>query len=334
MNTSLPAARAASLAEIAGLLRRAQRVLAFCHISPDGDAIGSLLGLGWILRALPPLPAATERHVALVCADPAPPQLSFLPGVERLLTAPPDGPWDAIVALDASDAKRLGSVFRPADYGAAPVIVLDHHITNLYFGALNYVDTRAAATAQVVVDLADALAAPITHPAAVCLLTGLVTDTLSFRTTNTTPEVLRTAARLMEAGANVSEITALALNRRPLAAIRLWALALAALQLEGNVLWTQVTPAMRAAAGSPQDGESGLAEYLLNAPEARATAIFSEKADGTVEISFRSRPGCDVAQIALSLGGGGHPQAAGCTLPGPLAAAQGRVLPLLHRAAA
>ena len=333
MNTSLPAERAASLAEIASVLRRAQRVLAFCHISPDGDAIGSLLGLGWILRELPPPPAAEVRQVALVCADPLLPQLSFLPGAERLLTAPPDGPWDAIVAVDASDVKRLGSVFRPDDYGAAPVIVLDHHITNLYFGALNYVDTRAAATAQVVVDLADALAAPITREAAVCLLTGLVTDTLSFRTTNTTPEVMRTAARLMEAGANVSEITALALNRRPLAAIRLWALALAALQLDGNVLWTQVTSAMREAAGSPQDGESGLAEYLLNAPEARATAIFSEKTNGAVEISFRSRPGCDVAQIALSLGGGGHPQAAGCTLPGPLADAQARVLPLLHRAA-
>jgi len=94
-----------------------------------------------------------------------------------------------------------------------------------------------------------------------------------------------------------------------------------------------VTPAMRQAVGSPQDGESGLAEYLLNAPEARATAVFSEKTDGAVEISFRSRPGCDVAQIALSLGGGGHRQAAGCTVPGPLADALARVLPLLHRAA-
>ncbi len=333
MNTSLPAARAATLAQIASVLRRAQRVLAFCHISPDGDAIGSLLGLGWILRNLPLPPPAAARQIALVCADPLPPQLGFLPGAERLLTAAPAGPWDAIVAVDASDAKRLGGVFRPDDYGAAPIIVLDHHVTNLHFGALNYVEPRAAATAQVVVDLADALEVPITQAAAVCLLTGLVTDTLSFRTPNTTPEVMRTAARLMEAGADVAEITALALNRLPLAAIRLWALALAALQLDGNVLWTQVTPAMRQAAGSPHDGESGLAEYLLNAPEARATAVFSEKADGAVEISFRSRPGCDVAQIALSLGGGGHRQAAGCTVPGPLADALARVLPLLHRAA-
>lgn len=334
MNALPPAERAASLAAIAGVLRGAARVLAFCHISPDGDAIGSLLALGWLLRELEPAPDAEPRRVTLVCADPLPPELGFLPGAAELLSAAPPGPWDAVVAVDASDAKRLGAAFCSADFGPAPVIVLDHHITNLYFGTLNYVDTRAAATAQAIVDLADALAVPIHREAAVCLLTGLVTDTLSFRTSNTTPEVLRCAARLMEAGANVSEIAALALNRRSLAAIRLWALALAQLRLEGNVLWTQVTSAMRAEAGAPKDGESGLAEYLLSAPEARATAVFSEKADGNVEISFRSRPGCDVAQVALSLGGGGHPQAAGCTIPGPLAAARGRVLPLLRRATA
>lgn len=333
MTASKPVERAASLAEIAGVLRRARRVLAFCHISPDGDAVGSLLGLGWILRGLASDAAAEERRIALVCADSLPPQLGFLPGVEQLLAEPPAGPWDAVVSVDASDAKRLGSVFRPGDYGAAPIIVLDHHITNLYFGTLNYVDTRAAASAQIVIDLADVLEAPISQEAAVCLLAGLVTDTLSFRTSNVTPDVLRAAARLMEAGANISEITALALNRRPLGAIRLWALALAQLRLEHEVLWTYVTPAMRAAAEAPKEGESGLAEYLLSAPEARATAIFSEKTDGDIEISFRSRPGYDVAQIALSLGGGGHPQAAGCTIPGPLAAAQARVLPLLFRIA-
>ena len=182
---------AATLAEIAAILREARRVLAFCHVNPDGDALGAMLGLGWLLR---PDRSLKTCQVSCVCADPVPAKLAFLPGAEQITTAPPPGPWDVVVALDSSDAKRLGEPFRPADFAPAPIIVIDHHITNLRFGDLNYVDTSAASTSEIVVALADALAAPISREAAVCLLTGVVTDTLSFRTSNVTPQ--RAARRL------------------------------------------------------------------------------------------------------------------------------------------
>ena len=328
--TPAPNERAASrrgLAAIAGRLSRARRILAFCHIAPDGDALGSLLGLGWLLKSLPP---EEQRKTTLVCADGVPVQFQFLPGSGEILSEPPSLTWDAIVAVDSSDERRLGDCFRPAtEGGGAPVLVLDHHVTNLNFGTLNYVDPAAAATAQVIVDLADALRAPIGPEAATCLLTGLVTDTLSFRTSNVTPEVMCVAARLMDEGANLYEITERALSQKPLNVMRLWGLALAGLHQERNVVWALITREMRAQAGALDTGDGGLASFLINAPEAKVAAVFSEKPDGQVEIGLRARNGLDVSRLALALGGGGHPQAAGCTLPGPLADAETRLLPLL-----
>ncbi len=323
-----PAAHTAALHQAATALRSAQRVLALCHTNPDGDAIGSLLGLAWVLRALP-----TPPTVITACADPTPLALQFLPGAQQIYSTPPPNHWDVIVALDASDPARLGDIFKPETYDA-PVILLDHHITNLRFGAINLVDTSAAATAQIVLALADALAAPVGYEAAVCLLTGLVTDTLSFRTNNMTPEVFTAAARLMAAGADVSEIAQRSLFDRSLATLRLWGAGLSQVQFEGQVAWTVLTKAMRERAGLTSSSENGLSSQLINAAEARIAATFNEVEDQQVEISLRSRLGYDVATIALSLGGGGHPQAAGCTLAGAPAEVVARMVPLLLAAAA
>ncbi len=333
MATTLEPLRPATLAQIADILRRARRVLAISHVSPDGDAIGSLLGFGWLMRGMWPARPPQTYQVCLALADPAPAQFRFLPGVADIVAEPPSWPWDVVVALDASDLPRLGGPFRPDEYGETPVIVLDHHVTNLYFGTLNYVDTAAAATSQIIVDLADALGVPLNREAATCLLTGLVTDTLSFRTSNVNARVMATAMRLMEAGANLAEINERAMNHKPLSTMRLWGLALADLKLRGQVLWTHITPAMRARVAAPENGDGGLVGYLINAPEAKISAVFSEKSDGRIDIGFRARPGYDVSGVAFSLGGGGHPQAAGCTIPGPLVAAEACVLSMLFKVA-
>lgn len=302
-----------------------------CHIHPDGDAIGSLLAFGWLLAALPDPPT-----VVLACADPVPPALQFLPGADGITAALPAGPWDAIVALDASDPARLGDIYRavldsPAS-GQPDVLVIDHHITNPGFGALNYVDPAAAATAQLVLRLADALAVPIRDEAALCLMTGLVTDTLAFRTSNVDAAVLAAASRLADHGVSIAAIVQRTLSDQPAAILRLWGLALSELRVEDGVVWTVVTRAMRAAAGIAGEEDGKLVSQLINAAEARAAVLFNEQADGTVEVDLRARPGYDIAQVALSLGGGGHPQAAGCTLPGGWAEAAARVLPLVRAA--
>jgi bifunctional oligoribonuclease and PAP phosphatase NrnA len=324
---------ASTLAEIAGVLCSARRVLAFCHVNPDGDALGSMLALGWLLRALQPHATPEMLQVSLVCADPVPSKLNFLPGADHVTTSPPPGPWDAVVALDSSDAKRLGSPFRSEIFPPAPLIVLDHHVTNLHFGTLNYVDVRATSTSEIVLDLAYALGAAIGLEAATCLLTGVVTDTLGFRTSNVTPKVLTTASRLMEAGADLHQITKLTLGDRPLSIMRLWGLALSQLHLEDGVLWAEVTKEMREAAGVPDEDDGGLVSHLITAHEARVAAVFGELNDGTVDLDLRATLPYEVASVALRLDGGGHPQASGAHLQGPLAEAERRVLPLLKKVA-
>jgi len=322
-----------TLTEITDLLRRGGRVLAISHVAPDGDAIGSLLGFDWVLRSANSNGfAQSARKLTLACADPVPAQFQWLPGASEIISTPPAGPWDVVVGLDASDGARLGSPFRPADFGAAPIVIIDHHITNLRFGTLNYVNPAAVATSQIVVDLADALGAPISREAATCLLTGLVTDTLGFRTSNVTPQVMAVAMRLMEAGANLAEITERTLNHKPLNTLRLWGQALANVQINGRVVWATITRQMRDQVDAPLNGDGGLVSQLINAPEAVIAAVFSETADGKIEIGFRAKSGYDVSQIALSLGGGGHPQASGCTVAGPLKAAEAQVVPLLLNA--
>lgn len=317
------------LNEIARLLRNAHDVLALCHVNPDGDAIGSLLALKWLLQALPSAPQVTA-----VCADPVPDALQFLPGAEGILSRAPDRCWDAVVALDASDFARLGGALDPVLVDAVPLIVLDHHVTNLHFGAFNYVDPEAAATAQIVIDLADALSIAIGGNAAVCLLTGLVTDTLGFRTSNVSLRVMRAALRLVEAGASMPEITQRTLNNRALSIMRLWGAALSRLHFDRRVVWAEVTREMRTQAGVGGDEDGGLVSHLITASEATVAAVFNELTDGRIEVDLRARPGYDVAAVALSVGGGGHPQASGCVLPGTLEQVEARLLPMLIRAAA
>jgi phosphoesterase RecJ-like protein len=324
----MPTANSATLSELVAPILGASQIVAFCHVNPDGDAIGSLLGLGHLLDALP-----GERTVVLACQDPAPEALLFVPGVGRIVDTLPAGfRPDLVISLDASDPARLGKIFSDLAFSPTPLIVIDHHITNLHFGNLNYVAPEAASTSQLVVALGDALGVPLPREAAEPLLVGLVTDTLGFRTSNVTAAELACAVRLIEAGANLADISQRTLATRPFKHMRLWGMAFEAAHLEGYVLWAEVTRKMREAAGIFDEDDGGLVSQLINAAEARIAVVFNELDDGRTEVDFRARPGYDVSTVALSLGGGGHPQAAGCALAGPMADAEARVLPLVQAA--
>jgi phosphoesterase RecJ-like protein len=183
--------------------------------------------------------------------------------------------------------------------------------------------------------LADAVQAPLEGALAECLLTGIVTDTLCFRTSNTTPAVLEAAMRLMQGGADLSLITERTVNRRPYNLIRLWGFVLPSVQLEERVIWATVTRAQLARAELfPSD--ISLSSFLITADEADISAVFLEKLDGqghlAVECSFRAKRGFNVAEVAFALGGGGHPAASGCTLAGTLAEVTARVVTALKEA--
>jgi phosphoesterase RecJ-like protein len=212
-----------------------------------------------------------------------------------------------------------------------PIINIDHHITNMGFGSVNWVDSNSAATAQMVLTLIERLGVPLDSTIATCLLNGIVTDTHGFRTPNTTPAVMEAATKLMTAGASLPEITGQVFNRRPLAVLRLWGRALNAVQLDGRIIWTEISQAMKHECGLGSDSDDGLVSFLISACEADVGIVFTEKDDGTIDVSMRSMPGIDISNVAMRLGGGGHPQAAGCSLSDSLAEARERVLAELRR---
>jgi len=304
------------------LLGQAHRVLLIGHVAPDGDCIGSLLGMAHALRVL-------DKVVDPACADPMPAQFSFLPGIELILREPKDE-YDLIISLDCSDIQRMGSAYRPAAFAGVPLINIDHHVTNSHFGTVDWVDTAAAATAEMVYELVEELAVPLSLDMARCLLTAIATDTRGFRTPTTTIRTMSVATRLMQAGAPLSQICELALERRPLAVIRLWADVLGSLQLYDRIIWSAITGDLRARHGLTMDDDAGgLASFMLSAPEADIAVVFDERPSGKVDVGLRSIAGVDVASVAVQLGGGGHPQASGCTLDGALPQVQSRVLAAL-----
>jgi bifunctional oligoribonuclease and PAP phosphatase NrnA len=316
------------LPEIAERLIAAQRILVLCHVDPDGDAIGSLLGLGWLLRGV-----QGERTVILTCQDPVPPNLRFLPGADDIVAEPPDLAWNVIVALDASDPRRLGTPLPRCPGGCLPThrsIVIDHHITNTFFGDVHLRQSRALRLlrrSSPTWQSPSASRLPARQPPA--CLTGLLTDTLGFRTANTTAAALATGMRLVEAGGNLAELSQRTLSDRPLAVLRLWGAALNRLHIKDGVISVAVSREMRREAGISDEETGELVSQLITANEARVAAVFTEIEDGKVKVSLRARRGYNVADTALSLGGGGHPQAAGCMLSGTLEEVQDRLLPLL-----
>jgi phosphoesterase RecJ-like protein len=304
------------------LVRGARRILMVTHVAPDGDAIGSLLGLGWLLRA-------QGKEVTLACEDPVPEIYGWLAGSAAIVRQV-RGQYDLVISLDCSDKRRMGNVCHDGLSGIR-LLNIDHHVTNTRFGTVNWVDPASVSTTQMILRLAESYDWEVPEPVAVCLLVGLVTDTRSFRTYNMDAAAMRAALRLMEAGASLNEITRRVLDQRLLASVRLWGQAIDRLQLEGDVLWTEVTREMRHSWDLGENGDSGLANFLSGVRESKVVVVFTERDNGTIDVGMRSSPGWDVAQVAHRLGGGGHPQAAGCTLEGDLEAVKGWVLPELWR---
>lgn len=315
------------LSEIASRVHAAERIALVAHADPDADAIGSTLGLALALQAL-------GKRVIALCDDPVPSDVRFLPARRLVKThVPRTFQPDLLIALDSSDTLRLGKAAAPLLARGLPVINIDHHVTNLQFGTLNLVEPERASTAELLLDVIDALGVTITAEIATCLLSGIVGDTRSFSTSNTTPRTLASAARLTASGADIAFVTEQVLNTSSVDTLALWGLALSNLKLDGGLIWCTIPFAQRQEIAMGNGPKRGISSLLLQAREAQISAVFTELPDGRVEISMRARPGYDVAALALALGGGGHPQASGCTVEGPLEDAVARVVGALKEQA-
>ena len=305
------------------------KILCVSHINPDGDAYGSLLGMHWILRQL-------GKQSVLAMHDPTPKEFQQLPGANEIINPKAvTADYDLIICLDASSIDRIGAVYKEKAHQNIPLLVIDHHVTNTRFGQINWVRADCAATCQLLVYLAQALAVPLTGALAECLLTGIVTDTLCFRTSNTTADVLEAAMHLIRGGAELATITQRTLNQRSLSVLKLWGTVLSQLHFDEGVIWVTISRGQLKTAGKlTNDGQ--LSGVLITALEADISATFTEKMDEkgrlAVECSFRAKPGFNVSTVALEFGGGGHPAASGCTLAGTLSEVATKVVPALKLA--
>ena len=308
--------------KIKNRIQLAQRVLVTSHIRPDGDAIGSSLALGLALLD-------AGKQVQVVLADGLPSSFKHLPGSEVIKTKA-DGDFDLIISVDCSDLKRVGKAL---DGYHPPDIVIDHHSTTEAFGDINLIDPQAAATASVLTRYMPNWGLIISAPIAANLLTGLVTDTLGFRTSNTTPEVLRQAADLIELGADMTRLYYLSLVRRTFSATKYWGAGLSHLARADGIVWTALTLADRKVAGYNGNDDADLISVISSIDEADIAIIFTEQNKHKTKVSWRGlKPNVDVAQIASQFGGGGHKAASGAELTGSLDEVQKRVLEITRKA--
>ncbi|MEI2607796.1 MAG: bifunctional oligoribonuclease/PAP phosphatase NrnA [Candidatus Promineifilaceae bacterium] len=288
----------------------AENIMLVTHVSPDGDAIGSMTAMGLILHQL-------GKRPQLTCEDNVPARFRYLPLANQVQSAPTVPPG-LIIALDCGDESRMGKVFADLPTPKPDVINIDHHVTNTHFGTINLIDTDANATVEILYDLLPLLGVSLSQALAECLLTGLVTDTLGFRTNGVTPHTLRAAATLIEAGADLNTITQKSLTVKPITNLYLWQVGLNHMRFQEGFLWTTLTYEEQKAIGYMSASSSGLVNMLGDTEQAAIGAVLQETEDGRTIVSFRCRPPFDVSMLATNLGGGGHSLAAGCTLDMPL----------------
>lgn len=303
------------LQEIGQRFQNAQRISVVSHIRPDGDAVGSLLGLGLALQA-------AGKQVQMVLSDGVPANFRHLTGSEQVANRLEAGA-DLCVVLDCSDLIRVGNALGT---DTLPDVNIDHHITNLNFAKLNLVDASAVATAEILTESIPMWGLPMDQPVAEALLTGIVTDTLGFRTSNMTPKALSAAACLMEAGADLPRLYTLTLAQRSYEAVRFWGAGLQHIQREDGLVWTTLTMHDRKSVGYGGRDDADLINILSSIQDAKIALIFVEQQNGSVKVSWRGQPGVDVSEIALRFGGGGHAAAAGAEIRGGLEEVRSTVL--------
>ena len=288
-------------------LRGARRVTAICHENPDADTIGAAIAVAIMAERL-----GAEAEV--VAADGIPPSFSFLPRVDQVRRSPALEP-DLAVVCDAASLERVGRIAteEAAWFAGARLLSIDHHVTNTGFGDINLVDPDAAATCEVLARLVDPLGLELDAELATALLTGIVRDSHGFSDPATSGDTLRSAARLVDAGAPLALITRSVLFELPYPALSLWGRMLANLgqTAGGRIVYTTLTESMLAETGTRQHDADGLAEFLSRATGAQITILFREVGPEETRVSIRTTDGVDAARIAAAFGGGGHARRAG-----------------------
>ena len=311
------------------LILPARRIALIAHENPDGDCIGSALGLAHILHEV-------GKTCVPACADAAPRMLAFLPGIEMLRDTLDDEDFDLVIALDAGELARFGSLYEKhrAFLDSATILNIDHHISSSGCGRVNIIDPIAAATAELLVLFQQQAGLPLNRDAALCLLAGLITDTHSFQYTNTTARTMEVAAALLRAGAVPETVVKPLYRTRSLALMRFQAIVIdnARTSCNGRLIWSQATAATLAASGAQAEMDDNFAGMLRDIEGVQIAAFFKSYDEPAItRLSLRCAAPYSAAAICQRFGGGGHERAAGATLHMPIEEATAVVVAALER---
>ena len=312
------------LSQVVELIEKKDRFAITSHIRPDGDSLGSSLGLFWLLKAI-------NKDVEVIMRDTAPHSYQQLPGANAIRVTPAvDRPYDAVFVIECSDIDRPGLI----DLEKQFVVNIDHHSTTELFGTINWIDATASAVGEMIYNLCKATGVRVTKEIAECVYTALLTDTGSFHYSNTTERTFKIASELVRTGVKPAK-TAEAIfgsYQWPKIALLSEVLATAQRDATGHVAWMWQTMEMQQRTHASEDDADGFVNYPLAVGEIEVTALFKETSPGVYRTSLRSKGDVNVAKIAEQFGGGGHRNAAGCTLNGNAAEIEQKMLPLLQDA--
>lgn len=310
-----PEPYATALRQAAAYIREGDDFLVVSHLSPDGDAVSSTAAIGLILRSL-------GKTYTLMNEGKIPEKFTdLLEGqtIVNYLKETPSRQYHRIIAVDCADFSRIGAVHKSFADGAL-LLNIDHHPTNDDYGACNVVKPSAAATVEIIFELAEELQISWSKPLATCVYAGLLTDTGGFRYSNTTPNVMSIAERMLRLGAEGADLAEQLLETMSYPQVLLLKEALATLSFspDRKIAWITVTAALLRSIEAEDEDSEGLVNIPRNVAGVEVGILFKEKGDNLVKVSLRSAGKVDVSRLAKSFGGGGHVRAAGCTLSGTL----------------
>jgi phosphoesterase RecJ-like protein len=305
-----------------------QSFLLTSHARPDGDSIGSQLAMAFALDAL-------GKRVRIVNADAAPDHYREFPGVDRIEITPsvPQGAdADTVIVMECSDLSRTGV----SGFEGRYIINIDHHVGNRMYGTLNWFDETAAACGEMVFELIRALDVPLSYEIATHIYLAILTDTGSFHHSHISPRTFDICRQTVEAGVNPAAMARRVFDSNSFGKLKLIGALLDSMELAdaGRLAVLYMDEAMLAACGCTHNDTEGVINLPLTAREIQAVVFFKVAANGEIRVSMRSKYDVDVRLVATQYGGGGHKNAAGFTVSGPLATARPKILEQLTHAIA
>lgn len=291
-------------------IKAGSRFLVTSHSSPDGDAIGAMAAMGHLLAAL-------GKKAVLYNISGLPEHFSWVRLPSPILTELPADGFDWIIALDCGDERRGGKVLQDA-MSVRQTMVIDHHVANPKWGALNWVEIDRSSTAEMVGAMALEAGFELTGPLGEAVYLGMVTDTGHFAFDNTSPRCMELASRIMRQGLDTAKINELIQNQWSLARFKLWAEILGSLALyfDGQLGVIRITSEQLSRLGAKSEDCEGLTNFVLRIKGCKMAQSLREDGAGALKLSLRSVSGVDIQPVAAAFGGGGHKCAAGANIPG------------------